>query len=110
MQHGAVPEPEIPPPNDTINAETTNHTTTENNDATSPDTDAPAPSEDATPKKKVDPDAEPKPKDLSPLGVAKEAYNFHLAIMMLLWCLVVLNGPALVVWFKNIRQAYQVLR
>ncbi|XP_033630467.1 GPI inositol-deacylase-like [Asterias rubens] len=107
--HGAVPEPEIPPPNDTINAETTNHTTTENNDATSPDTDAPAPSEDATPKKKVDPDAEPKPKDLSPLGVAKEAYNFHLAIMMLLWCLVVLNGPALVVWFKNISHSIHLV-
>ncbi|XP_022101843.1 GPI inositol-deacylase-like [Acanthaster planci] len=47
-------------------------------------------------------DAAPKPRDLRPLGLAKDMYNFHFAVMLLLWCLCMLNVPALVVWFKNL--------
>ena len=47
-------------------------------------------------------DAAPKPRDPSPLGLARETYNFHLAALLLLWCLAMLNMPALVVWFKQV--------
>ncbi|XP_038068975.1 GPI inositol-deacylase-like [Patiria miniata] len=87
--HGAIADANVnatPSPKDEVAS------SVKENDSSSTST------EDVKPPKPDD----PKPRDLSPLGLAKETYHFHFAIMLLLWCLCVLNAPALIVWFKNL--------